>query len=47
MLGGVVANVQNCDIVVCEFGLQSHYYVHLLISTSGKGMNHLIIPAMG
>ena len=24
----VVAHVQNCDIVISEFELQSHYYAH-------------------
>ena len=38
----------NCGIVVCEFILQSHYYVHFRANTLGKGMNHLILPpAMG
>ena len=36
-----------CGIVVCEFELQSHYYVHFWINIFGKGMNPLIVPAMG
>ena len=42
-----MANVLNCKIVVSEFELQSHYYVHFRINTLGKGMNSLILPAMG
>ena len=33
--------------VVNEFVLQSHYYVHFRAKTLGKGMNPLILPAMG
>ena len=39
---GVVANVLDFDIVVIEFELQSHYYVHFQIHTVRKGMNNLI-----
>ena len=38
----VVANLQDCDIVVNEFELQSRYYVHFRTNTLGKGMNPLI-----
>ena len=34
-------------IVVSEFELQSRYYVHFQTNTPGKGMNPLILPAMG
>ena len=37
----------GCGIVVSEFVLQSHYYVHFRTNTLGKGMNPLILPAMG
>ena len=36
-----------CGIVESEFELQSHYYVHFRTNILGKGMNPLIIPAMG
>ena len=32
---------------VREFVLQSRYYVHFWANTLGKGMNPLILPAMG
>ena len=37
----------DCGIVVREFVLQSRYYVHFRANTLGKGMNLLILPAMG
>ena len=37
----------DCGIVVSDFVLQSRYYVHFLANTLGKGMNTLILPAMG
>ena len=37
----------DCGIVVSEFVLQSRYYVHFQDTTLGKGMNPLILPAMG
>ena len=37
----------DCGIVVSEFEFQSHYYVHFRANTPGKGMNTLILPAMG
>ena len=45
---GVVVNVLDCDIVVSEFELLSHYYIHFRTNnnTIGKGMNLLIrIPS--
>ena len=34
-------------IVVNEFVLQLHYYIHIRANTLGKGINLLILPAMG
>ena len=34
-------------IVVSEFEIQSPYCVHFQANTLGKGMNPLILPAMG
>ena len=39
---GIVADVLNCDIVVNEFELQSHYYIQFQTNTLAKGMNPLI-----
>ena len=44
---GVVVKDMDCGIVVSEFELQSRYYVHFRANTLGKGMNPLILPAMG
>ena len=44
---GVMVKAMDCGIVVREFVLQSHYYVHFRANTLGKGMNPLILPAMG
>ena len=44
---GVMVKPMNCEIVVSEFVLQSRYYVHFRANTLGKGMNPLILPAMG
>ena len=46
-LCGVMVKVMDCGIVVREFVLQSRYYVHFQANTLGKGMNPLILPAMG
>ena len=35
----------DCGIVVCEFVLQSNYYVHFRANTLGKGMNPLLSPS--
>ena len=43
----VVAKVLDCDIVVSEFELQPHYYVHFRTNTLEKGMNLLILTVMG
>ena len=44
---GVMVKAMNCRIVVSEFVLQSRYYVHVWANTLGKGMNPLILTAMG
>ena len=44
---GVMVKAMDCGIVVREFELQSRYYVHFRANTLGKGMNPLILPAMG
>ena len=44
---GVMVKAMDCEIVVREFVLQSCYYVHFRANTLGKGMNPLILPAMG
>ena len=44
---GVIVKAVDCGIVVREFVLQLHYYVHFQANTLGKGMNPLILPAIG
>ena len=44
---GVMVKAMDCRIVVREFVLQSRYYVHFRANTLGKGMNPLLLPAMG
>ena len=44
---GVMVKAMDCGIVVSEFELQSSYYVYFRANTLGKGMNPLILPAMG
>ena len=44
---GVMVKVLDCGIIVNEFKLQSRYNVHFQKNTLGKGMNPLILPAMG
>ena len=44
---GVMVKAMDCEIVVSEFELQLHYYIHFWTNTLGKGMNLLILPAMG
>ena len=46
-LRGVMVKLMDCKIVVSEFELQSRNYVHFRTNTLGKGMNPLILPAMG
>ena len=44
---GVIVKAMDCEIVVRKFVSQSRYYVHFRANTLGKGMNPLILPAMG
>ena len=44
---GVMVKAMDCGFIVSDFVLQSRYYVHFLANTLGKGMNSLILPAMG
>ena len=44
---GVMVKVMDSGIVVSEVVLQSRYYVHFWANTLGKGMNPLILPAIG
>ena len=44
---GVMVKAIDSGIVVSEFVLQSRYYVHFRTNTLGKGMNPLILRAMG
>ena len=42
-----MVRAMDCGIVVREFELQSRYYIHFQENTLRKGMNPLILPAMG
>ena len=44
---GVMVKAMDCGIIVSEFVLQSHYYVHFRANTLRKGKNPLILLAMG
>ena len=44
---GVMVKAMDGGIVVSEFVLQSRYYVYFRTDTLGKGINPLILPAMG
>ena len=44
---GVMAKSMDCGIVGSVFVLQSRYYVDFRANTLGKGMNSLILPAIG
>ena len=44
---GVMVKAMDSGIVVREFVLPSRYYIHFQANTIGKGMNPLILPAMG
>ena len=44
---GIMVKAMVCEIVAREFEIQSRYYVHFRTNTLGKGMNPLILPAMG
>ena len=43
----VMVKALDCGMVVSEFELQSHYYVHFRTNMFGKGMYLLILPATG
>ena len=43
---GVMVKAMDCGIIVSEFELQLHYYVHSRANTLGKGMNPIILPVM-
>ena len=42
-----MVEAMDYEIVVSEFVLQLHYYVHFWTNTPEKGMNPHILPAMG
>ena len=42
-----MVKVIDCEILLNEFELQSRYYVHFQTNTLGKGVNPLILLAMG
>ena len=44
---GEMVKAMDCGIIVSEFVLQSYYYLHYQENTLGKGMNPLVLPAMG
>ena len=44
---GVMVKAMDCEIVVSKFVLQLRYYVLFWTNTLGKGMNPLILLAMG
>ena len=44
---GVMVKAMVCEIVARKFKLQLRYYIHFWTNTLGKGMNPLILPAMG
>ena len=44
---GVMVKAMDCGIIVNKFVFQSRYYIHFRANTLGKGMNPLIVPAMG
>ena len=43
----IIVKALDSRIKVNGFELQSRYYVHFQSNTRGKGMNSLILPAMG
>ena len=47
MIEMMFRDVLGCNVVVSEFELYSRSYVHFQINTLWKGMNPLILPAMG
>ena len=45
--GGVMVKALDCGIVLSEFEIQSHYYVHFRTYTLGRGINPLIFLSVG
>ena len=45
--GGVMVKAMDNGIVVSEFELHKRSYIHFQTNTLGKGMNRVILPAMG
>ena len=43
----VIVKAMDCGIIVSKFILQLRYYIHFQANTVGKGMNPLILPAIG
>ena len=43
---GIMVKALDSGIVVNEFKLQSHYYVHFRTNTIGKSKNTLLLPSM-
>ena len=43
----LMVKAMKCGIVASEFELHFRYYVHFRINTHGKGINTLILLAMG
>ena len=46
-LRGEMGKAMDCEIVVSKFVLQLCYYVNFRANTLRKGMNPLILPAIG
>ena len=44
---GVMVKALDYENVVGQFELQSRYYVYFRTNTLGKGMNALLLPAIG
>ena len=42
-----IVKALDCGIIVSDTELKLCYYVHFWANTLGKGMNLLILPAMG
>ena len=45
-LRSLIPKSLDCGFEVNEFELQSRYYVHFWTNIRGKGIKHLILPAM-
>ena len=41
-----MVKVLDSGLKVCEYKLQSHYYIHFWTNILEKGMNTLILPTM-